>query len=216
MYYVYGNSRTHKYEKGKNGRMLSLKQSIPKRNDICPCGRGKKYKKCCGKPISKYDTVIQADVYDLNHPQAMDLLIFLDGEIVNPCLAASVKDGWVDRISTKEVDGKKEIIIGPDKKPIVRREKGKVDIKLKYIYEFERRKNNELYVSGRYYNFRSEMTIIIKKNDMNIKLENVTMALNKSNNDVEIWGQSGEKITTFRNVNMIHHSKDESLCEIIL
>ena len=26
-----------------------IKDIVPNRNDICPCGSGKKYKKCCGK-----------------------------------------------------------------------------------------------------------------------------------------------------------------------
>ena len=28
---------------------MYVKQQEPNRNDPCPCGSGKKYKKCCGK-----------------------------------------------------------------------------------------------------------------------------------------------------------------------
>lgn len=32
----------------KNSNIIKLPEEKPKRNDPCPCGSGKKYKKCCG------------------------------------------------------------------------------------------------------------------------------------------------------------------------
>ena len=40
-------------EKGKSVKKVTVvKKNDPKvgRNDLCPCGSGKKYKKCCGAP----------------------------------------------------------------------------------------------------------------------------------------------------------------------
>ena len=38
----------------KNPPNIPFVRSKPKikRNDLCPCGSGKKYKKCCGKKIT--------------------------------------------------------------------------------------------------------------------------------------------------------------------
>lgn len=36
-----------KGEKEKNGSVIKMREETPKRNDPCPCGSGKKYKKCC-------------------------------------------------------------------------------------------------------------------------------------------------------------------------
>jgi uncharacterized protein YecA (UPF0149 family) len=35
------------YEEQKRSRTV-VKEPVPFRNDPCPCGSGKKYKKCCG------------------------------------------------------------------------------------------------------------------------------------------------------------------------
>ncbi len=37
-----------KEEQEKNGSVIIMQEDTPKRNDPCPCGSGKKYKKCCG------------------------------------------------------------------------------------------------------------------------------------------------------------------------
>jgi preprotein translocase subunit SecA len=44
---------------GNNGEKMQKKVSVVKkadasvgRNDLCPCGSGKKYKKCCGSPAN--------------------------------------------------------------------------------------------------------------------------------------------------------------------
>jgi uncharacterized protein YecA (UPF0149 family) len=40
------NQISQDYKKSKT----VVKEKEPGRNDPCPCGSGKKYKKCCGKP----------------------------------------------------------------------------------------------------------------------------------------------------------------------
>lgn len=35
------------------------------RNDACPCGSGKKYKKCCGSNVVSIDTLLEGDIGDL-------------------------------------------------------------------------------------------------------------------------------------------------------
>jgi uncharacterized protein len=35
------------------------------RNDPCPCGSGKKYKKCCEKKTETLNTIIQQEILDL-------------------------------------------------------------------------------------------------------------------------------------------------------
>lgn len=44
-YVVLGNSKTH--TRTDSGKLQSIKKLIPKRNDPCECGSGKKYKHCC-------------------------------------------------------------------------------------------------------------------------------------------------------------------------
>ena len=45
------NAAAPEESKGGSGRVQkTVKRNLPKvgRNDLCPCGSGKKYKKCCG------------------------------------------------------------------------------------------------------------------------------------------------------------------------
>lgn len=42
----YGNTRIYKMS---DGRIIRRVSKIPGRNEVCSCGSGKKYKKCCGR-----------------------------------------------------------------------------------------------------------------------------------------------------------------------
>ena len=50
--FVAKNKKKKEETKKKN---IPFKRSIKKigRNELCPCGSGKKYKRCCGKRITK-------------------------------------------------------------------------------------------------------------------------------------------------------------------
>ena len=53
--FVEGEAHTHKEGEGHHhNKPLTMKRELPKigRNDICGCGSGKKYKKCCGRDAS--------------------------------------------------------------------------------------------------------------------------------------------------------------------
>ena len=49
-YFIDGDSHTHREGEGHLHRPQTVQRESPKigRNDPCPCGSGKKYKKCCG------------------------------------------------------------------------------------------------------------------------------------------------------------------------
>ena len=49
-YFVDGDSHTHKEGEDPHHKPQTIQRESPKvgRNDPCPCGSGKKYKKCCG------------------------------------------------------------------------------------------------------------------------------------------------------------------------
>ena len=51
---AYSNTYTERYKQPKH-KFLGYHEPKPKigRNEPCPCGSGKKYKKCCGKEEQK-------------------------------------------------------------------------------------------------------------------------------------------------------------------
>jgi uncharacterized protein len=42
----------HDFRAPERAERTTLRHNVPKvgRNDLCPCGSGRKYKKCCGAP----------------------------------------------------------------------------------------------------------------------------------------------------------------------
>jgi len=51
---TYKEERRNVFESDKEEKKKPVKRNMPKvgRNDLCPCGSGKKYKKCCGANVN--------------------------------------------------------------------------------------------------------------------------------------------------------------------
>lgn len=61
-------------------------------NDLCPCGSGKKYKKCCGKPVhivnceEEVKTLQDACIlYDINYLKGLELNEKFNRNLIKVC-----------------------------------------------------------------------------------------------------------------------------------
>ncbi len=61
-------------------------------NDTCPCGSGKKYKKCCGKPIHIVNSVEEVKtlqdaclLYDVNYLKGLELNEKFNCDLLKVC-----------------------------------------------------------------------------------------------------------------------------------
>jgi hypothetical protein len=73
---LYTDDERHELLKKHRLSGVIIKEKTPGRNDPCPCGSGKKYKKCCGKTLMETDSA--DDIADSNDTTSVNVTAVLN------------------------------------------------------------------------------------------------------------------------------------------
>jgi hypothetical protein len=73
------------------------------RNQPCPCGSGKKYKRCCGNPLKKVSSISISPKLALERYKADELIRQQQQGLGRPIIAAKIKDQQM--VAVGKIDG---------------------------------------------------------------------------------------------------------------